>query len=43
MTRVHAAQRYAEMQKMFPPLLHVHWSPKLPEDAHFGVRYCDHR
>ena len=28
---------------MFPPLLHVHWSPKLPEDAHIGVRYCDHR
>jgi hypothetical protein len=37
--RVYVAQRDAETQKLFPPLLHVHWSPKLPEDAHVGVSY----
>ncbi len=39
--RVYVAQRDAGTLKLFPPLLHVHWSPKLPEDAHIGVRYRD--
>lgn len=39
--RVYVAQRDAETQKLFPPLLRVHWSAKLPADAHVAVRYRD--
>jgi hypothetical protein len=37
--RVYAAQRGSETQKLFPPLLHVHWAAKLPADAHVAVKY----
>ena len=37
--RVHVARRSADMQKWFPPLLHVRWAAKLPADAHVAVRY----
>jgi hypothetical protein len=39
--RVYVAQRDPETQKLFPPLLHVRWSTKLPADAHVAVHYRD--
>jgi len=39
--RVYVAMRDAETQKLFPPLLRVRWSAKLPADAHVAVRYRD--
>ena len=37
--RVYVPARDPETLKLFPPLLHVHWSDKLPGDAQVGVRY----
>jgi len=37
--RVYVPSRDPETLKLFPPLLRVHWSDKLPADAHVGVHY----
>jgi len=39
--RVYVAARDPETTKLFPPLLHVHWAAKLPDDAHVAVHYRD--
>jgi hypothetical protein len=39
--RVYVPKRDPETQRLFPPLLRVRWSAKLPDDAHVAVRYRD--
>jgi hypothetical protein len=39
--RVYSPRREPEIEKLFPPLIAVHWSDKLPDDAHVGVHYRD--
>lgn len=37
--RVYMPQRDEEIDKLFPPLLRVHWSEKQPDEAHVAVKY----
>ena len=39
--RVHMPDRDAEIEKLFPALMHVHSGDKAPADAHIAVRYRD--
>lgn len=40
--RVYAAQRTAEQERLFPPLLSVHCGPAAPADAFVAVNYRKH-